>query len=277
MVRTKHLLLAAALASVAGCGSDDPAGNAGNVVEANAGTSAEPVRPAPLPVVEPPLSRKDVLLAALEAATAFAAGADDSEQQKKLDGRQFAFRIRMCPGGDGTYSTSLDPEESVLRVQAKPDLTEESPPVEKIAGTAFEDVKGFWVPRPWLLQPACPTSAVTKPEEPSAGSAPDEASGGVTAWPRFGIAEFHEPGSSRTGRRGDRPLQVTRKIEEGSAPETVDLVLLGRLTPVGKGKVIACTQSPVPAAPACVVSVRIDAVRFELVPSGEVLAEWSEA
>lgn len=234
-----------------------------------------------LPSVEPSLTRKDLLLMVAEAASAFAAGVDDREQQRELDGRPFAFRIALCGEEQGNFRSSYDSEEGVLRLSVRPDLTMEAlSRFPEAAKTGFEAVEGFWVPRPWLLQASCPTraAAVSPPDEQQRRELP-VAEVPVPAPPfppTVGIAEFHDETSARSARREGRGYELTRNLEDGSVPGQVDLVLEGRLRRLPDGKVVTCAGESSTAPPRCVISVRIDAVRYEQ-PSGEELARWGRS
>ena len=124
--------------------------------------------PAELPAIprpQPPIGRSALLAAVAEAASATAAGLPMPKRIASLDGKQFEFRIRFgCRGPSKDLQKawlgwSFDPEERVLRVRAKPTISEQDPLIAEMAADQQEAVEGFWIPRPWLLQPVCPAMA----------------------------------------------------------------------------------------------------------------------
>lgn len=269
------------LAALCGC-QVEVAGNSQNDV---AGLNvAEPpaAEPPALPTVEAPLTRRDLLLATVEAASDHAAGIDDRERQRALDGRPFSFRMRLCGTGGPLGRQSFDAEERVLRVEVRPTITAETPAVQPLVGERFEAVEGFWVPQPWLLQAGCPRP-VPRPAAETESAA--EASSPTTAEPSpaataptttVGLAEFFGPYSARSQRRAGRPYNLTRRLGENAQPGPVDLVLRGRLSRLPEGKVITCASLQPAGPPTCIVSVRVDTVRLED-SSGALLAEWTGA
>lgn len=281
MPRVPRIIVGLALFSLVGCGERSASGSADNLgeglPEANA-TAPE------LPVVEQPLTRRDVLLAVIEAASRFGAGIEgESAGPQALDGRTFSFRIRFCQQSAPRFRSSLDPETRVLKVEAKPDINGASPAVRLMMGSAtvrVEAVEGFWVPRPWLLQAACPPSLLAEHET----SAPASEAATVdevreelpTSLPTVGIVELHSEDRARSALRQQRPYRLTKKLAEATRPGPVDLVLQGRLQRTPGGRVITCMGDAVIGPPTCLVSVRIDQVRMEAA-SGELLAEWSNA
>ena len=237
------------------------------------GNAEEPV-PATLPTVEQPLTRRDLIIAAMDTATDLVTGSDDTERQQRLDGRSISFRIRLCEGAPGQGRLAFDSEEGVLRVSVSPDLTGEDPAAAALGSDRFEAVEGFWVPYPWLLQASCPpASSLEAPkDEPAAAAEPQ-----APTRPTLGLAQFFPPETDRSNRREGRPFSVTRRLEQGTVPGPVDLVLRGRLSRLPGAKVINCVSSAPMLQPQCIISVRFDSVRLEQVNSGEVLGEWSAA
>jgi hypothetical protein len=156
-----------------------------------------------------------------------------------------------------------------------------------IAGDAFEAAEGFWVPRPWLLQPGCPVvPPPTAPAQPAeAGTAknpPSEAAKAKVApqpvaQQRVGIAQFFSDTDSRTLRRDGRPYEATKVLEIGQAPSAqgYDLVLSGRLKRLPNGRVIRCRVERPDLPPQCIVSASFDRVWIERPDTKESLAEWN--
>lgn len=237
-------------------------------------TPANAAEPAALPTADPPLTRRDLILVAMESATDLVTATDVAERQQRLDGRSFSFRIRLCEGAPSRDRLTFDREKRVLRVAVTPDLNANDPVAAALGAGEFEALEGFWVPYPWLLQAACspvPSSGGAEKRD----AAPVEAS--AQARPTLALAEVFLPGADRSARREGRPFSVTRRLDEGVAPGAVDLVLRGRLTRLPGAKVINCVASEAMLAPQCIVSVRFDAVRLEQAESGELLGEWSGA
>lgn len=279
------LLLAGVLAS---CRADpvtnDRAGNVQNVA------TQTNINDAPaLPTISEPLSRRDLLLATAGAASDFAAGVDDAERQRELDGQPFSFAIRLCQGdtGGAMFRSSFDEESRVLRLEVRPDIEANSPVIQQLSGPGIEAVEGFWIRKPWLLDPACPAAAPAAPpfEQREAGEAAEqdaEATQGAAErrleppLPWVGIAEFHDQASDRSSRRGDRPYEMTRRLPEGARVGAVDLLIEGRLRALPAGKVIVCAGGSTATPPTCIISVRIDTVSLRQ-PGGEMLAEWSQS
>ena len=211
----------------------------------------------------PPIEREALLLAAIRARSAAAAGQDDKDAQAALHGRRFQFRIRMgcsfaAPDAPQSLAATFDAEQRRVELRATPDISLDHPVAATVAGDRFEAAEGFWVPQPWLLTPAC-----------AAGELP----GAV------GLVQYFSENESRTARRQGRAYSARETLPEGTEPPAAgswDLVLAGRLEKLGDGRVIHC-RPPAPAAvPACLVSVRFDKVSIENAVRGEALAEWSE-
>lgn len=159
----------------------------------------------------------------------------------------------------------------MLRVSVRPTLNAE---VLRTLGFAIDEsakVEGFWVPRPWLLEAACPAASPRDAEE-SASRAGD----GGPIPPLVGIAQLDDDGRAQSIVRDGRAYEITRKLPEETSPEPIDLVLEGRLQSLRGGKVVTCIGEATRRPPTCIVSVDLDKVRLEQ-PGGERLAEWSEA
>lgn len=271
-MRSPAFLMLAAMLALPGCGTRQRGDDANNdaAVPANV---AEP-SPATLPTVEQPLNRRDLILAAAEAASDLVTGTDDTERQQPLAGRSFSFRIRLCEGAPGRGRLTFDPEKRVLRVEVTPDLAGDDPVAAAVGAGEFEAVEGFWVPFPWLLRAACP------PLQPGGTGQEKDAKpieAPVPTRPTLGLAQFFEADTDRSTRRDGRPFSVTRRLDEGRQPGPVDLVLRGRLARLRDAKVINCVATAPMLAPQCIVSVRFDSVRLENAEDGELLAEWSGA
>jgi hypothetical protein len=239
---------------------------------------AQPVQPSPLPVAEPPLDREALLLAAMRAASAYAAGSNDAAVQRGLNGKTFEMRIRFgCPGvepdADAPFQSTYDPAERRLALRAAPDVESDDPSLAGIAGDEVEALEGFWVPRPWLLTAACPVP-VPDNDQPDREGADATVTGQGER--RLAIAQFLTATDPRTRRRDHRPYQYTARLAEGERPSDAgyDLVVSGRLRRLASGKVVTCTGAAAAAAPTCVISMIVDHVSMKRGDTGAVLAEW---
>lgn len=288
-------VLFAAAAAAAGCQQQQP--------EQTAATNA--IQPPSRPVVprpEPAIDRASLLAAVAEAASATASGAQMPEGVRSFDGRQFEFRIRFGCRGPSTelrdrwLGWSFDPEERRIRVRAKPTISTQDPLVADLAGEEFEAIEGFWIPRPWLLQPVCPAGAAVQGAavEPQAGAQPegqrqesgragasdssdDQPEEPVPASARIGIAQFFTTDDTRTGRRDMRPYEAGHTLAEGKAisSQGYNLVLSGRLRALPGRAVIQCSARNPDSPPECVVSAEFLRVWIEQPGTGDIIAEWA--
>ncbi len=247
-------------------------------------SAAQPVPQLPeVPRLES-LDRAAILAAVAAAASAHASGADDVGAQRALDGRQFEFRIRFgCRGPskdlrDEWLGWSFDDEGRTLRVRARPTLAGEDSLVAELGGSGFEAVEGFWVPRPWLLQPVCPAAAAVEPAPADEVAEQDlKVSEPLPKSPRIGIAQFFSETDPRTGRRSMRPYEAVKTLDPGQdiGSRGFDLVLAGRLKLLPGKRVIACSAKGSLSPPDCIVSADFDRVWMEAAGTKQVIAEWS--
>ena len=238
----------------------------------------QPVQPAPLRVADRPLDREALLLAAFRAASALAAGTDDSEGQAKLDGKRFELRIRFgCANGtDEARGWRFDEANRTLRLRVTPDISEADPVAAEIAGEQFETVEGLWLRRPWLLTAVCPAASQRTGAEATEKTGNSEPIAPEAAGRLVGLAQFFSPTDSRTTRRRQRPYEATKILEEGQAPSAngYDFVLSGRLRALPSRRVIACLAKGPEEPPACIISVHVDRAWLERPDNREVIAEW---
>jgi hypothetical protein len=247
-----------------------------------------------LPLVEPPLDRGALLLAAAKAASAAALGQDDATDQRHLDGRRFEVRIRFgCaiaaqvpPSNDTPFNVQFDTEERTLRIRALPDLTLADPRVAALVRGSVEAVEGFWMRRPWLLSDGCPARPPQpqkddgqEPDDSSAEEAATRTSAAVSSpqpRQRVGVARFYSPTDSRTVRREGRAYQVTKVLDANEQPSAqgYNLVLAGRLRELAAGRVISCAILSAEGPPDCVISAEFHRVWIETPDTKDVLAEW---
>lgn len=245
-----------------------------------------------VPTPEPPIDRAALLAAISQAASATAAGMDYPEALRRLDGRDFEFRIRFGCRGPATRLSqewlgwSYDAEDRTLRVRARPTISIDEPLVATLGGEGFESVEGFWIPRPWLLQPVCPAAAAveapaespgsTDTDEPNPSSEGEQSDEPVPTGPRIGIAQFFTSSDPRTRRRDMRPYEAVKTMPEGSpiSSQGFDLVLTGRLRALPGRGVIACSATNAQSPPECIVSAIFQRVWIEQPDPRQVIAEW---
>ena len=287
------LLLCSAFVATAGCYQPQAANEQ---AEQSAAQQSSTNLAAEVPLPKPPMNRAALLEAVALARSAAAAGTDDSQAQRALDGKQFEVRIRFgCAGAaakleDATLGWTYNADKRVLRISATPTLNEDDPLVAQLNAKDLEAVEGFWIPRPWLLQATCPAAPVAPAQSDleAVAAAPEEKAlkPGTPAPPepvpagKIGIAQFFTAADSRTMRRDHRPYAATKTLDAGTAQVGVkgfDLVLEGRLQPGPGGRVILCKSAAVDRPPDCIVSARIDRVRFEQPDTGETIAEWGSS
>jgi hypothetical protein len=294
LLRPARLHLLAALTVLCACQPErsDP----GDQQNAEEPTLNLPAVPRP----QPPLDRAAILAAVARAASAEAAGADHSERQRALDGKQFEIRIRFGCRGPSTelreqwLGWSFDREEGTLRVRAMPTLSADEDLVKTLGGEQFEAVEGFWMPRPWLLEAACPATAglsaapaepasdvesspATRPAAAPADAAEDsQITEPLPKWPRIGVAQFFTETDPRTGRRSMRPYEAVKTLDPKKpiGSQGFNLVLSGRLKALPDKRVIACVAKGPDSPPECIVSVDFDRVWIERPGDRELIAEW---
>jgi hypothetical protein len=146
-----------------------------------------------------------------------------------------------------------------VELSAVPDVDLADPPVAAVAGEGVEAVEGLWIPRPWLLTPACTPEASATPH-------------------LVGIAQYFAPTDSRVGRRSSRSYRHVVRLAEGqdpARPQGYDLILTGRLRAGPAGRVIRCTSTDPNAMPACLIGAEFERVRIEDVERATTLADWS--
>lgn len=267
------------------CGKD---GEPARQAEVNSSTTVENTSAA-VPLPRPPMDRAALLQAVALARSAAAAGADDLAAQKALDGKEFELRIRFgCAGASAggekpSLSWSIDSRGGVLRIRAAPDLSSEDGGDVAEGLEGIEAVEGFWIPRPWLLQAACPANpsapSVGQDDEKTPVPADSTSTEPAAVAAKVGIAQFFTARDPRTARRGHRPYEAVRKLEPGASVgnKGFDLVLSGRLSAFPDGRVISCTAIGPDSPPDCIVSGRFDHVWIDDAATGERIADWSSS
>lgn len=289
MMRTRFSLIAlAGIFVVSGCKQQQPSAPELNITASDSAPKA-----ASLPPVDPPLDRQALLLAASQAASNYALNKDDSETQKKLDGKRFAIRLRFGCGGRGSKaanaprSWSFDEKRRVLSFKVELDVDLEQWPVAVPADASIEAVEGFWIERPWMLQAGCPRvvpaqvtgETVATDQRAKRADSPQAAPEMPSLSATVGIAQFFLDTEARTHRREHRAYETTKVLAEGVSPsrEGYDLVVAGRLRRLTDGRVIVCRIEEPGLSPSCLVSIQLDNVSIEAPGSGGTVATWSGA
>jgi hypothetical protein len=278
----RRICLAGSILALGACGKADVENSPANAIEEPAANLSMVPRP------QPPLDRAALLAAVAQAASASAIGTDDVATQRTLDGRQFELRIRFgCRGPSAKLRETWlgwarDEDGATFRVRAQPTLRAQDELVRRLGGDEFEAVEGFWIPRPWLLEPQCPKrmAAAAAPDE--TGSEPEDppsetpVAEPVPTSPRVGIAHFFAESDARTRRRATRAYEAVKSIDPAQPIGTdgFNLVLSGRLQSSPDGRVILCAAASMDSAPECVISADFDHVRIERPDTGELIAEW---
>lgn len=241
-----------------------------------AASSAPPPAAAPAPA-PPPVDRADLVRNANDAAAAFAAGMAPPRTKDSLIGRSFTLSIPFgCEGpqtsaNPGSQSwVEYDPQVKSLHLQARASDWMTLPQVQAIPRAAqLEAAEGFWVPRPWSYSDACPRQASAAPP---ASPTPSPA-------PTLGLVRLFEKGGSRVLERGGRPYEFVRKLDPADPSmltHAYRLVLEGRLTGWGDGRVAHCAAESVDHRPVCLYAVEFDRIAFLDGADGKLLAEWRE-
>lgn len=291
----RRLALVSAFLVVAAC---NRGGDAANEVQTqNVAAQAVQNTATAVPLPQPPMDRTALLELVAKARSAAAAGVDDHESQQALDGKEFEFRIRFGCGGPSSktkdkapFGWTFDPKSAVLRVHAAPTLSSDDPEIAALGIDGIEEVEGFWLPRPWLLQATCP--AVPTPpanEQPESKPADSKAAAHPPPQPlpppapvpvlKVGIGQFFTASDPRTTRRDERPYRAVKKLDPGTSIGTqgFDLVLAGRFRALPDGRVIHCTANGPDAPPDCVAAALFDHVWIEDAATKQRIADWGSS
>lgn len=259
------------LAGLAACTPDDR--------EPAPANSQAPAPPAP-PAREPPaplaLSRADLIVAAAQAASTYAAGTEPPAADPLVDR---TFRVQLPFGCDGPTPLAEAAVTAGL-AQWRPGLegktiTLDLTPADWTGsawlgggeGGQWEAIEGYWLARPWLVPDGCPKlradPLATGPRTPAAQT--------------LGLAAVYEAGGSRVGRRKGRAYSFVIRGTDGTpvvAPAGgYRLRLEGRIGTFAGGRAVRCRADGLDQRPVCVVAIRLDRVAFEDA-EGNVLSDW---
>ncbi len=252
----------------------------GEAPPAPAPTPPPPVQAPPAatpPLPPPPLSREELIVAANEAASAYADRSSDKTQAKDaLIGRRFSLKIpfgcegaQVSPSGAQAFA-DYDATKKTLRLVARPAAWKTLPLVQSLTDVdQIESVEGFWIPRPWSASQACPPRRDDAiPATPTAPTAPT-----------LGLARLFMNGGPRALQRGERPYEYVQKIADddvAALSRTFNLVLQGRLVGFDRSTALRCWSESTAHRPICLYAVEFDRIAFEDGADGKVLAEWRE-
>lgn len=257
----------------------------------------EPVEtePLPIPALEGPLTRPDVLALAALAVDATAAGVAPGEELVQSDGRRFEIRLPFgCSGPtarDAEVGWTYDEASETLRLFVTPQRwTAQDWPFSETGAETIESIEGFWIDRPWTSSEACPAeppvpdaAEAEGDEEASdrteAESAAEEGEPPVPppAPATLAVGQIYTAESPRSGtRQGEAFRAVVRVTEdELDTSQGFRLRIGGRLTRAGGPAPAICRQASPSQRPVCLVSVAMDEVAIENPATGETLATWT--
>lgn len=235
-----------------------------------------PAEPASEPSPAPPttaMNRAELLAAVAAAASAHAAG-ERPEGTDPLIGRAFSIRIAFGCGGpapeaaptpaDGLPRANWGRDQETIALSLTPGDWKSSPLIAG-AGSDWEAVEGFWIPRPWQATATCPPVSGRPVQDPAPASPQT-----------VGLAAVFSPDDSRVGRRNGRAYGFTIR-QMGETPLTprplgYHLVLEGRLAAFPDGRAVHCGASGPDQRPVCIAAIRLDRVAF--IDAGGLLSEW---
>lgn len=234
-----------------------------------------PEAPAPIPALTLPaapliVERAQLLTVVGQSASAFATGLPAPPAAARLAGQRFSIRLPfgcLGPAETGSARYAFDAEKGSLKLTAQPEVWTDNPAIRDLVATpGTETIEGFWIPRPWITNDACPAlrpTPIVEDGKPAPTPAP--------AAPTVGLVSTFEAGDSRLQQRGTRPYEVVRKAD---APPTgaLRLVLEGRIGD-GPGGPVVCRSDNPDLAPTCLVRVELDRVAIEGA-GGELFGEW---
>lgn len=269
---------------LAGCSVDSDDGN--NLED----TAANIANLMPIPETPSTLDRGGLLAAIGEATNAYAAGLDDSEAQRALAGRRFAFRMPFGCAGDGAPSDGplrLSVREDGKSYEARvtysikvDDIALVAPEAEDADGKPMvETVEGFWIEQPWLLAERCPvplSQTIAASEDDEKSESDKSAAKPLALEHSVGLASFVTPSDSRVGTRAGRDYVKVVTLKDGETPPPgMFLLIEGRLRAWPDGKAIHCRPAPSGNRPICIAGVSIDRVAFERTDNRTLVAEWA--
>lgn len=227
---------------------------------------SSPLQAPPLPaptLAEVTLGRADIIGLGNAAADAASGGPAVGDM---MDGRRFVIRIPLGCGPianqDVDQDTSYQINDRTLRVRVLPkDWTNLPWVASEMTRRKALGAEGFWIPRPWTQNDACPLG------------------GGDSADPisSLGIVQLFDSESSRVGQRRGRALEATVQLGDADTigREGLRLVIEGRVArwPGGRETVLCRAANPYDR-PVCLVGTKLDSITIENASNGERLSDW---
>lgn len=246
--------------------------------------SPPPPPPAPMPAppvvrvapsLPPALTRTELIQAQAAQASIFAAGEANPTETSPLVGRKFSIRIPFGCGGTQVNPISapgtveFDAKTQSVRLRALPTNLTALPLVQALPDSKkIETVEGFWLPRPWTRQEACPP----------ADNVPPPATPTPPAAQTLALAQFFPTDSSRAQQRGGRAYEAVRKVSADASilSHAYFFLLEGRIVGYPDHRAMHCWAESPDHRPICVYRVEFDHVAFEDASDGAVVAEWKD-
>jgi hypothetical protein len=289
--RTSRLVVAGSAAAVV------LLGGGGFLLGRSTAPSPAPAVASPLPapvavpaIAETPapriLSRADIIAIGNAAADATSSGTKMPERAGAAEGSKFEIGLPFGCNGPAVedsrepFQWRYDTKSSSLRVSVTPaafdpqewlggpsDVGSVAP-----AGAREEAIEGFWIPRPWSSRETC--------ESGSAPAAPLGIDAVTIPGQTLGLAQIFTEEDSRNARRGGKPYESVRRIDEGDLriDQGLRVRLRGRIARFPDGSTVRCRQ---PAGkeqrPVCLVAVTFDDVAIENPSTQETIATWASA
>jgi hypothetical protein len=224
----------------------------------------------------PPLTRAELIQGAAQAAGTFAAEGKLPDSVDSLVGRRFSIRIAFGCGGTfagngmAQASVTFDAIKQTVILTARPGVWTGLPLLQGLGDAAsIEAAEGFWLPRPWSSDDACPPNTVyLAPATPTPPAAQT-----------VGLVQLFTGDSSRAGRHADHPYEFRRKIPSDDTSmlgHAYRLVLEGTIIGYSNDHGLHCWMESPEHRPLCLYAVTFDHVAFQDDVTGDILANWSD-
>lgn len=227
---------------------------------------------APTPSAPPIWGRAQLVTLAFHVSDAVASDRPPPEFAQTAIGQRLDLVIPFgCTGAadagsDAPLRWRYDDKNSALRIHVEPTAWTSSD--WSMALTKDSAIRGFWIPRPWSSNDACPVTAHIA----ASGITPIVLPGQSLAVAQFLPDDRHAKLPS---------YDIVKHIAADAfdASEGFRVRLRGRIAKVpGSGTSVRCVQ-PVGSEqrPICVIAISLDEVRVENAATGTVLGTWSVA
>jgi hypothetical protein len=285
-LRKSRLALAGGIAAALAVGGTGFLIGRGTSPRSGEPVAAKPVAAAPVVSREPAapptpgnpvLGRADIMGLAALGADAVASGQAMPKAIADTAGQRFELRLPFgCRGpADAGSDTAMrwhyDETAKALRVHVAPVVWTRADILDAPGQTTAQGaVEGFWIPRPWTGNEACPTlqdnpapvgtDAVTLPGQTLA------------------IAQFFDGNGARQGQRNGKPYETVVRMQpdELQADQGFQIRIAGRIANIpGQGPVSCRQPAGAEQRPICVVGVTMDEVAIDNPRTGKTLATWN--